>query len=317
MSDNAGAEPNWGMIGLLGHLDHSRDSTAGANDADPFSTREGQLDRLMAATGEVVGGELKPEVALKRLSEAAQRFIPHTIVDIGWTEDGGAYCSLQQIAALPEEQRPGELETIDRSGLAEVLVAGRSLVIADFEDEAWRSRLSSKKLRHAAQSQSRSAVIVPLRLGQRITGMLEFQHRQPGLYTAEHVETACRIAEQIAPVVEALHLYKREELVRRQLETIFEISQAISASLDLEQTLPMIGRSLTRALALPTCALYLYDESRRALVPKAAYGSTSKMGMPRTSMTPTRWTRSTSMFGRWSGRSPATSSRLTSRTAGT
>src|SRR3954452_23598439 len=182
MSDNAGAEPNWGMIGLLGHLDHSRDSTAGANDADPFSTREGQLDRLMAATGEGVGGELKPEVALKRLSEAAQRFIPHTIVDIGWTEDGGAYCSLQQIAALPEEQRPGELETIDRSGLAEVLVAGRSLVIADFEDEAWRSRLSSKKLRHAAQSQSRSAVIVPLRLGQRITGMLEFQHRQPGLY---------------------------------------------------------------------------------------------------------------------------------------
>ena len=55
-------------------------------------------------------------------------------------------------------------------------------------------------------------------------------------------------------MVEALHLYKREELARRQLETIFEISQAISASLDLEQTLPVIGRSLTRALALPTCA---------------------------------------------------------------
>ena len=28
----------------------------------------------------------------------------------------------------------------------------------------------------------------------------------------------------------------------------------------------------TRALALPTCAIYLYDESRRALVPRAAYG---------------------------------------------
>src|SRR5947207_5268540 len=102
MTDDAVAEPNWGMIGLLGHLDHT---TAGADatlGVDPFSTREGQLDRLLTVTGEVVGGELNPEVALQRLSEAAQRFVPHTLVDIGWIEDGGAYCSLQQIAALPE-----------------------------------------------------------------------------------------------------------------------------------------------------------------------------------------------------------------------
>ena len=116
-------------------------------------------------------------------------------------------------------------------------------------------------------------MIVPLRLGQRITGMLEFQHQQPGLYTEDDAETAGRIADQIAPVVEALHLYKREELVRRQLETIFEISQALSASLDIEETLPVLGRSLTQALALPTCAIYLYDEARRALVPRAAYGA--------------------------------------------
>ena len=90
--------------------------------------------------------------------------------------------------------------------------------------------------------------------------------------TENDLAMATRIAEQIAPVVEALHLYKREELVRRQLETVFETSQAISASLDLEQTLPVVGRSLTRALALPTCAIYLYDETRQALVPRAAYG---------------------------------------------
>src|SRR4051794_35994135 len=71
----------------------------------------------MSATGEVVGGELDPEVALRRLSDAAQRLIPHTLVDIGWIEETGAYCSLWQIAALPEEERPGEMETIERSGL--------------------------------------------------------------------------------------------------------------------------------------------------------------------------------------------------------
>ena len=117
MTEHDGAaEVNWGVIGLLGHLDHDRRAAGGDAGADPYSTREGQLDRLLSVTGEVVGGDLKPEIALRRLSEAAQRFIAHDPVDIGWTEDGDTYCSLQQIASLPEEERPGELETIEHSG---------------------------------------------------------------------------------------------------------------------------------------------------------------------------------------------------------
>ncbi|MFN8635329.1 MAG: response regulator [Chloroflexota bacterium] len=270
---DAAPEPSFAALGLLDHLEHSPPRTGVTPETDdPFATREGQLGRLLSATGEVVGGELQPEIALKRLSDAAQRYVPHSLVDIGWLEDGGTYCSLQQIASLPEEERPGELETIERSGLAGVLVDGQPLLIDDLQSETWRERLSPKKLRQAAQAGARAAVIVPLRLGQRITGMLEFQHEQPGAYDEQSVVAASTIASQIAPVVEALHLYKREEIVRRQLETIFEISQAISASLDLEETLPVLGRSLTRALALPACAIYLYDEARRALVPRAAYG---------------------------------------------
>lgn len=241
-------------------------------DPDPFATREGQLDRLLAATGEIVGGELDPELAIRRLSAAAQRFIRHDLVDIAWVEEGGIYFTLQQAIALPEHERPGEMETIERSGLAGVLVEGQPLVVDDFQSDVWRGRLHARKLRQAAQAGMRSAVMVPLRLGRRITGLLEFQHRQPGAYGPEEVEVAARIAGQIAPVVEALNLYKKEELARRQLETLFEISRAVSASLDFEQTLPVIGRSLTRTLALPTCAIYLYDEARRALVPRAAFG---------------------------------------------
>lgn len=248
------------------------DPLRGIDVSDPLDTREGQLDRLLTVTGEVVGGEIQPDIALRRLSEAAERYIKHHAVDIGWVEDGKSYCSLQQIAALPESERPGELEAIERSGLAGVMLDGQPLIIDDLLAAPWKDRLSARKVRHTAQTGARSAVIVPLRLGQRITGILEFQHREVGVYGQDDVEMATRIANQIAPVVEALHLYKREALVRRQLETIFEISQAVSASLDLEQTLPVIGRSLTQALALPTCGIYLFDEVRQVLAPRAAYG---------------------------------------------
>ncbi|MCC7369767.1 MAG: response regulator [Chloroflexi bacterium] len=254
-----------GVNGYRGWLDHL------GGISDPLGTREGQLDRLLTVTGEVVGGELEPEIALRRLSEAAERFIAHHGVDIGWIEDGQSYCSLQQMAGLPESERPGEMETIDRSGLAAVMRDGQPLIVDDLQASPWKERLSARKLRQAVQAGARAALIVPMRLGRRITGMLEFHHHEAGVYTQADLVMAARIAEQISPVVEALHLYKREELVRRQLETIFETSQAISASLDLEQTLPVVGRSLTRALTLPTCAIYLYDESRQALVPRAAY----------------------------------------------
>src|SRR5262249_39350452 len=98
--------------------------TADLSPANLYSTRERQLDQLMAATGEVVGGELEPEKALARLSEAARLFIHHDAVDIGWAEDGRTWSSLQQLAALPERERPGEHELLAGSGLECVLLEG-------------------------------------------------------------------------------------------------------------------------------------------------------------------------------------------------
>src|SRR6266542_4202889 len=181
---------------------------------DLLGNRERQLDQLLAVTGEVVGGEIEPETALVRLSEAAQQFIAHDAVDIGWVEDGRNLMSLQQLVSIPKRERPGELEAIDGSGLESALLQGTPLIVGDYQDDTWRSRLRPRKLRQLDLYESRSAVIVPLLLGQRIIGMLEFQRRQPNAYAEADVETACRIADQIAPVVEALHLYKREEVAR-------------------------------------------------------------------------------------------------------
>src|SRR5882672_2125181 len=96
---------------------------------DLLGNRERQLDQLLAVTGEVVGGEIEPETALVRLSEAAQQFIAHHAVDIGWVEDGGNYLSLQQLASLPKRERPGELEAIVGSGLDSVLIQGMPLTV--------------------------------------------------------------------------------------------------------------------------------------------------------------------------------------------
>src|ERR1051325_10616697 len=86
--------------------------------------REQQLDQLLSVTGEVVGGEIEPETALIRLSEAARQFIAHDTVDIGWIEGGRNVMSLQQMVTIPKRERPGELEAIEGSGLESVVTDG-------------------------------------------------------------------------------------------------------------------------------------------------------------------------------------------------
>src|SRR5947207_7059172 len=96
-------------------LDATESGASAHPTPDLLGSRERQLDQLLAVTGEVVGGEIEPETALIRLSEAAQQFITHDAVDIGWVEDGRTYLSLQQMATLPKRERPGELEAIEGS----------------------------------------------------------------------------------------------------------------------------------------------------------------------------------------------------------
>src|SRR5689334_3148843 len=95
-ADRNGTSPSHDGQPAAGHLpDGYRgwlDPLRGMEIGDGLDTREGQLDRLLTVTGEVVGGELQPDIALRRLSEAAERFIKHHVVDIGWVEDGKSYC---------------------------------------------------------------------------------------------------------------------------------------------------------------------------------------------------------------------------------
>lgn len=231
---------------------------------------EQQLEELLRATAEVIDGELGLDEGLQRLSRAVCEAIPHDWLDVGWVEDGGTgFRTLQAIAALPDEERPGELLRIDGSGLEPVLLHGQALALPDRDGlpAHWGAATGPT---HA--SAFRAYLVVPLRLGHRVSGFLEFSSRRPAAYGPEVAAFAQAAADRIAPIVETLHLYRTEQVARRQLETVMAISRAISASLDLDEILTVIGRSLTQTLNLPTCAIYLVDEERRALVPRAAFG---------------------------------------------
>jgi hypothetical protein len=108
--------------------------------------------------------------------------------------------------------------------------------------------LVSRVLRDGLPSHEPQRLIVPLRLGSQLTGVADMRHRDSWSYSEDHLAAACLIGEQLGPMIELMFQYKQEEQGRKRLASLIEISSAISHSLDLDQVLPVMGRSLMEAL---------------------------------------------------------------------
>ena len=127
-------------------------------------------------------------------------------------------------------------------------------------------------LRCGAPSHQPLRLVVPLRLGHQLTGVADFHHVAPWSYTVDHLAAASLLGEQLGPLIELMFLYKQEEVARKRLASLIEISRAISHSLDLDRILPVMGRSLMEALDLPSCLIALCDEDGDRLLPRVVLG---------------------------------------------
>lgn len=99
----------------------------------------------------------------------------------------------------------------------EVLATGRSVVVTDAQTDARVDR---------AREQSRSVVVVPLRFGERMVGLVELEHHKRGTYGAKQLTVVQRFASQLATTIQIQEL--RQPLVEsvarleRQLATMNE-----------------------------------------------------------------------------------------------
>ena len=59
-------------------------------------------------------------------------------------------------------------------------------------------------------------LIVPLRLGRQLIGVVDIQHAPPWAYTGDHLAAASLIGEQLGPMIELMFQYKQEELARKR-----------------------------------------------------------------------------------------------------
>ncbi len=119
----------------------------------------------------------------------------------------------------------------------------------------------------------RSELGVPLIVQGELRGVLNVDSHSVDAFTEDDQELLQELAMQAAKVIHHTWLYEQSRLKARLLETLVKISQAVSSTLNLDETLGVVTRESCGLLSGKMSSLLLLDETREWLILRAHYGA--------------------------------------------
>jgi methyl-accepting chemotaxis protein len=190
-----------------------------------------ELNKILAME-QVVSSDVDISDAFARIQELAHRLVDWQSFRIGRLEDSELLHVWDGTRGYidPPERPDNQLDTLRK----EALQVGDIILVPDTLRDA---RILS------GRSTARSAVVIPLRFGERTVGILELEHHKPDAYTAKEVALIRRFANQLATT---LHIY---DLRRPLLEAMNRVSQQLDTLTDSARTLRGGGESVARTIS--------------------------------------------------------------------
>ncbi|MFQ5988480.1 MAG: GAF domain-containing protein [Candidatus Methylomirabilales bacterium] len=132
----------------------------------------------------------------------------------------------------------------------------------------WLEEHKAAALRHGV----RSVMLVPVRRGGRVIGVLAIQSKASRHFTQEDVDLAMAFADQAAIAVEKTRLLQESQQRGAQLEALATLSRTVSASLDLLHVLDFVVGATVRLHGVNLARLWLWDEGAGVLHLAASAG---------------------------------------------
>jgi len=111
-----------------------------------------------------------------------------------------------------------------------------------------------------------STLVIPLLIGGQVIGaVLLSTTNEYHLFTPDEVEIAQTIAAQAAVAVQNANLFEASSIRTRELETLFEATQATSSSLNLDEVIRNATMQMIPALMVDACTILLLDDVENQL----------------------------------------------------
>jgi PAS domain S-box-containing protein len=121
----------------------------------------------------------------------------------------------------------------------------------------------------------RSWLSVPMKIGERIIGVLDVEGHEPDQFSANDRQLLQTLADQTAVAIENAQLHQEARQRVDELATMNMVSQAVTSTLNLEETLTIITDHAIRLLDAMAASVVLHDEIKGDLWFHAASGQVS------------------------------------------
>jgi diguanylate cyclase (GGDEF)-like protein len=105
----------------------------------------------------------------------------------------------------------------------------------------------------------------PLIIQDRIIGMITLDSTEPRRFTADHERMIAAFADQVAVALEHARLYQEAIQAAARTRVLHQVSQAIGASLNLDQLYETIHHATERVMPCQAFVISLLDEERQEL----------------------------------------------------
>ncbi|HSF05393.1 MAG TPA: ATP-binding protein [Methylomirabilota bacterium] len=169
-------------------------------------------------------------------------------------------------ALFPAEGRPLTRESIGGAAALE----RRTIHIADMLDESVRQQYPESAER-ARQGGFRTMLAVPLLREGTAIGVIAIRRTDVRAFTDKQVELVKTFADQAVIAIENVRLFQELQARTRDLaqsleevRALSEVSQAVSASLDLRRVLDTVARHAVNLSGCDACGILEFNASRKA-----------------------------------------------------
>jgi len=107
--------------------------------------------------------------------------------------------------------------------------------------------------------EARSQLLLPLRIADKIIGVLEILDQRLNAFQEEDVILLRSLADQVTIAIRNASLYEGERTRRKLAETLYQVGQALSTTLDLAEVLDLILHQLSEIVPADRAVLMLLE----------------------------------------------------------
>ncbi len=197
-----------------------------------------ELARLNEVSRAIIRSELDVDALCELIYREASRIVDTSSFHLGLFH-GQHYTLMVRVQDRVRLPRL-TVDLSENSGLIGwIRETGRAILVEDFTREM--DRLPARP-RYQSERPPRSGIYVPLIAGETVIGSISVQSYEPGAFDASDLRLISLIADQAAVAIARARAFREAQLRANQLQAIREVSQQITAILDLDRLLPSIVR---------------------------------------------------------------------------